>query len=84
MWHALQRLVWKRQEASSTRPVTVLCFLSEDHDRSLMIDLCRRQRWAVFFAATRQEADRALQELKPQIMLFDRDIAGQDWREFVT
>jgi DNA-binding NtrC family response regulator len=79
MWH-----VWKREEASSNPPVTIICFLSEDHDRSLITDLCRRQRWNVFFASTRDQAQRALQELRPQIMLFDRDIAGQDWREFVT
>jgi DNA-binding response OmpR family regulator len=84
MWHALHRLVRKPKEACAKTPVTVVCFLSEDQDRSLMTDLCRRQRWAVFFAATRQQADRALQELKPQIMLFDRDLAGQGWREFVT
>jgi|HubBroStandDraft_3_1064219.scaffolds.fasta_scaffold198309_1 response regulator RpfG family c-di-GMP phosphodiesterase len=84
MWPALQRLVWKRQEASSTRPLTVLCLLSEDYDRSLMTDLGRRQRWHLLFAATRQEAERGLHQLKPQIMLFDRDIAGQNWREFVT
>jgi DNA-binding response OmpR family regulator len=84
MWPALHRLVWKRKEASSNPPVTVICFLSEEQDRSLMTDLCRRQRWDVFFSATRQEAGHALQELKPQIMLFDRDLAGQDWREFVT
>jgi DNA-binding response OmpR family regulator len=75
---------WKREEASSNTPVTIICFLSEDHDRSLVTDLCRRQRWDVFFAVTRPEAENALRELKPQIMLFDRDLAGQDWREFVT
>ncbi|MGD0299778.1 MAG: hypothetical protein ABSE86_22025 [Bryobacteraceae bacterium] len=49
-----------------------------------MTDLCRRNQWEVFFAENRPQAERALQDLKPQIMLFDRDIAGPDWREFVT
>jgi DNA-binding NtrC family response regulator len=78
------RHVWKREEPTSNPPVTIICFLSDNHDRSLMSDLCRRQRWDVSFAATRGQAQRALQELKPQIMLFDRDLAGLDWREFVT
>jgi FixJ family two-component response regulator len=87
MWHGLAnvaRLVWKRQEPSSIPPVTVICLLSEDPDRSLMTALCRSQRWDVFFASTRHQAEQALRQLQPQIMLFDRDIAGQDWREFVT
>jgi DNA-binding NtrC family response regulator len=91
MWHALHRglanvmrLVWKRNGASSNSLVTVICLLPEDQDRSLMIDLCQRNHWEVFFAASREQAEWALQELKPQIMLFDRDIAGPRWREFVA
>jgi AmiR/NasT family two-component response regulator len=38
----------------------------------------------VFFATTRQEAEQVSQTLKPQIIFFDRDMAGQDWRSFVT
>jgi DNA-binding NtrC family response regulator len=91
MWHVLHRglanitrLVSKRDEASSSPLVTVICFLPEDQDRPLMMDLCRRHQWEAFFATSREEAEWALQELKPQIMLFDRDVAGSDWREFVT
>jgi DNA-binding NtrC family response regulator len=91
MWHALHRalanvtrLVSKQDEASSSPLVTVICFLPEDQDRSLMIDLCQRNHWEVFFAASREQAEWALQELKPQIMLFDREVAGPDWREFVA
>jgi len=91
MWRALHRalanvtrLVSKRDGASSRPLVTVICFLPQDQDRSLMMDLCRRNQWEVFFAVSREEAEWALQELKPQIMLFDRDVAGPNWREFVT
>jgi DNA-binding NtrC family response regulator len=91
MWNALHaalanvsRLVWKREEGASNPRVTIICLLDEDPDRSLMIDLCRRNQWEVFFAAKREEAERVLRELNPQIVLFDRDIAGQNWREFVT
>jgi response regulator RpfG family c-di-GMP phosphodiesterase len=91
MWHVLHaalanltRLRRKREEGSSDPLVTVICLLDENQDRSLMTDLCRRNKWELFFAAEREEAERVLQELKPQIMLFDRDIAGRDWREFVT
>lgn len=49
-----------------------------------MIRLCRSNQWAIFFSETRAQAEQLLHQMKPQIMLFDRDIAGQDWREFVT
>lgn len=48
-----------------------------------MTALCRGNQWGVSFSKTREEAEEALRELKPQVMLFDRDLAGQDWREFV-
>jgi DNA-binding NtrC family response regulator len=48
-----------------------------------MTGLCRGNQWRVCFSKTREEAEKALRELKPQVMLFDRDLAGQDWREFV-
>ena len=89
----VSRFVWKgnwriaevpiSRNRSSNAFVSVLCVLAEDQDRSLMTDLCRRNHWEVFFATTREEAARALEKLKPQIILFDRDMAGQDWREFV-
>ena len=57
MWRALHRalanvtrLVSKRDGASSRPLVTVICFLPQDQDRSLMMDLCRRNQWEVFFA----------------------------------
>ena len=49
-----------------------------------MTELCKRNKWELFFATKREEAERFLRELKPQIMLFDRDLAGPDWREFVA
>lgn len=91
MWHVLHaalanvtRLGRKREEGPSDPLLTVICLLDENQDRSLMTDLCQRNKWELFFVAKREEAERVLRELKPQIMLFDRDIAGRDWREFVT
>jgi hypothetical protein len=65
-------------------PVNLVCFVGNDTDRSLMESLGQRNHWGVSFPATRAEAERLLHELKPQIMLFDRDIAGPDWRKFVA
>jgi DNA-binding response OmpR family regulator len=81
MWHFGQIL--RRRQDSSIPGVSILCLLAEDPDRSLMTGLCRASQWEVSFSKTREEAEKALRELKPQIMLFDRDLAGPDWREFV-
>ena len=81
MWHFGQIL--QRRQRGSIQMVTIVCLLAEEPDCSLMTGLCRGNQWSVSFAKTREEAQKALRELKPQIMLFDRDLAGQDWREFV-
>lgn len=73
-----------RREGGSISIVSVLCLLAEEQDRSLISDLSQRNRWEAFFATTREEAVRVLPTLKPQIIFFDRDLAGQDWRGFVT
>ena len=61
-------------------PIKIVALLSEDHDRFVTSDLCCANHWAVFFANAVDEARLALDRLKPQIVLFDRDLAGADWR----
>jgi DNA-binding NtrC family response regulator len=68
----------------STPAVKIVCFVANESDRSLMRELCRRNQWGLSFPESRTQAERALHELKPQIMLFDRNLAGQDWRQFVA
>ena len=82
MWHFAQILPKRR--TNPNRAVSILCLLGEDTDRSLIVSLCQRNQWRVSFTGDRAETERLLREHKPQIMLFDRDIAGQDWREFVA
>jgi FixJ family two-component response regulator len=64
--------------------VNIVCLAANESDQSLMLQLCRRNHWGVVFPESRTQSERALHQLRPQIMLFDRDIAGQDWREFVA
>src|SRR5271156_3480141 len=75
--------ILRRRQRGPIPVVTILCLLAEEPDRSLMTGLCRGNQWSASFSTTREKAEKALRELKPQIMLFDRDLAGQDWREFV-
>ncbi len=75
--------MWRFARVSSPA-VNIVCFVANESDRSLMAQLCRRDQWGVSFPESREQAEQALHEIKPQIMLFDRDIAGQHWREFVA
>jgi DNA-binding NtrC family response regulator len=75
------RAKWQR---TSSPAVHIVCLVAEDADRSLVLQLCRRNQWGSSFPESRANAERALHEIKPQIMLFDRDIAGRDWRDFVA
>jgi hypothetical protein len=68
----------------STPAVNIVCFVANESDRSLMRELCRRNQLGLSFPESRIQAERTLHELKPQIMLLDRDLAGQEWRQFVA
>jgi hypothetical protein len=64
--------------------IKIVAFLAEDHDRSVMSRLCYANRWEVFFAGAVGETEQALGRLKPQIVLFDRDLGGPDWRNVMS
>jgi hypothetical protein len=59
----------------------MVAVLAEKDDRSVVSSLCTRYRWEVFFANTIEEARPWLEEIRPQILLMDRDAAGSDWRK---
>lgn len=82
MWHFADIL--PRRQRGSSPVVTILCLLGEAPDRSLVTGVCHRNQWGASFSTTREEAERFLDKFRPQIMLFDRDIAGEHWRSFVA
>jgi len=60
--------------------MAILCLLGDEHDRSLIADMSRRQRWKVFFPDGREHARKILLDVAVQIILLDRDLAENDWR----
>lgn len=64
-------------------PITILGLLSREQDRGLLEDLCRRNGWELVFANTCDEARADLNRLRPQIVLCDRDLPGEDWKDAV-
>ena len=60
--------------------VKIVSILLEDHDRSLIAEVSRQNRWDVFFARTCAEACQVSAQIRPHVILVDRDLADGDWR----
>jgi hypothetical protein len=61
----------------------MVAVLTEERDRSVISNLCWRNQWEVFFANTCQQGRLLSDDLKPQVMLIDRDATTSDWRTAV-
>jgi DNA-binding response OmpR family regulator len=78
----------RRTRSHETRPherlpgtgLTIIAVLGEERDRSVVSDFCWHYDWGVFFVPTCEGALNLLADLKPQVILMDRDSAGPNWR----
>jgi FixJ family two-component response regulator len=68
---------------SSMRPLAIIGLVTDDEDRRLLARICRRNCWHLLFADTREEARFALDKVKAPVILCDRDLPGEGWRETV-
>ena len=64
--------------------VTIVSILLDEQDRSLIADVCYQNQWDVFFAKTCAEARQVSEQIKPHIILLDRDLADGDWRDSLS
>jgi len=64
--------------------IRIVSVLAGAEDRYLLDHVSARNQWDVFFADACDEACRLSDRLKPPIILFDRDVAGADWRHAVS
>ena len=62
----------------------IVALLGEDADRAVVSAFCRRRDWEVSFARTCPEAVAVMERIQAQILLLDRDLAGEDWKETMT
>lgn len=92
MWRPLQSFLatlshlTRTRDAPSDSPASIgiVALLSDDPDRSLAARLCDANRWQIFFVNRLDEARPAIERLRPQIVLFDRDAAGAGWRDVMS
>jgi FixJ family two-component response regulator len=69
---------------SAVAPIAVIGLVTGDEDRRLLAGMCSRNSWRLLFANTNDEAQAGLDDLKPQVILCDRDLPGKGWRETVN
>jgi CheY-like chemotaxis protein len=68
---------------SSMGPIAVVGLVVSYEDRQLLAGICRRNRWCLLLADTCEEARSALDKLQSPVILCDRDLPGQGWRQTV-
>jgi AmiR/NasT family two-component response regulator len=87
MWQRIRSLFApappEPSQASRSR-ITIVSLLLEDRDRSLIAEVCHQNQWDVFFAKTCTEGRRVSEQVKPHIILLDRDLADGDWRNALS
>lgn len=76
-----KRLLTSRNSPSD---LVILCLLQESPDQSLIAETCRDHQWNVHFATDLDHAQRLLKRVDFQIVLLDRDLAGEKWRDAMT
>lgn len=74
---------WKRRR-NRRAGIAILCILSEENDQRLIEEVCHGFRWNVYFASDLDDAQRLLARIEFQIVLLDRDLTGDHWREAMT
>jgi AmiR/NasT family two-component response regulator len=87
MWQRLRSMFALAAPQPSQAPrsrITIVSLLLEDQDRSLIAEVCHQNQWDVFFAETCAEARQLSEQIKPHIILLDRDLTGGDWRNALS
>jgi DNA-binding NtrC family response regulator len=87
MWQRIRSMFVPAEPQPSDAPrsrITIVSVLLDDQDRSLITEVCFENQWDVFFAKTCAEARQVSEQIKPHIILLDRDLADGDWRSSLT
>ena len=72
------------ESAADPLRIRMVAVLGSSQDRYLLYEISERNHWEVFFAETQEQARQMSDQLKPAIILFDRDVVGADWRDAVS
>jgi hypothetical protein len=67
----------------SRSAITLLALVISPDDRKLLADIASRSHWNLLLVHTHEEARAAVDQLKPPIVLCDRDLPGKAWQDAV-
>jgi DNA-binding response OmpR family regulator len=87
MWQRIRSMFAPADSpASDPAPsrITIVSILLEDQDRSLLATVSQTNPWDVVFVKTCAEAEQVSEQIKPHIILLDRDLAEGDWRQSLS
>jgi len=68
----------------SNPSIALLGLVDEEQDRAILAKVCDENNWELILTGRQEEARQALDRLHPQIILFDQDLAGDNWRELMN
>jgi len=69
--------------SSPLGPITVIGLIDGEPERRALAGICSRNRWNLLFVGTREEARTVLDKVKAPVVLCDRDLSGNGWRQTV-
>jgi DNA-binding NtrC family response regulator len=87
MWQRIRSMFAPAEPPVGDQPrsrITIVSILLEDQDRSLLAKVSQGNPWDVIFAKTCAEARQVSEQIKPHIILLDRDLAEGDWRQSLS
>ena len=87
MWQRIRSMFAPADSpASDPAPsrITIVSILLEDQDRSLLATVSQTNPRDVVFVKTCAEAKQVSEQIKPHIILLDRDLAEGDWRQSLS
>src|SRR5262249_14855407 len=67
-----------------TSPITILCLLADPEDRGVMQSIARGNGLRLLCAGSPSDAEQTLRRVESPIVLIDRDIVGEPWREWLA
>jgi DNA-binding NtrC family response regulator len=79
----LSRPSLHRDDRAAIAAITVIGLAFTDKDRGVLAEVCSRKQWNVLFADTCDQARAALDQVKAPVILCDRDLPGDEWRDVV-
>jgi DNA-binding NtrC family response regulator len=66
-----------------TEPVSILAVTRDAEDWKALETIAGNENWLLFWAHNAARAHELIRRYRVQIVICDRDLAGEDWREII-